>query len=263
MIHIGTSGYSYADWKGCFYPETLDPDQFLSFYANHFNALELNFSYYRIPTAKQIEAMVKRAEGRILFTVKAHQSFTHQRTASPSDYSQFSNALRPLVEANCLGAVLLQFPHSFQQIEQNRSYLSRLTGYLPFPLVAEFRSADWASRPIYDWLSKLNVGFCCVDEPALPGLLPKIQVCTSNVAYVRFHGRNHQQWYQHNHSYERYDYRYKPDELKEWISPILSLDSKAERTMVFFNNHFQAKAVDSARQMSNMLQLWMDKQRKE
>ena len=256
MIHIGTSGYSYSDWKTFFYPETLSSEQFLAFYANHFDTVELNFSYYRMPTSKQLESMLKKSEGKLLFAVKAHQSITHQRTAGPTDIKQFSNALSPLLEADCLGAVLLQFPYSFHQNEQNRLYLSRVRDALQLPLVAEFRNQDWASNPIFSWLRKLKIGYCCVDEPNLPGLMPRMHVCTSNIAYVRFHGRNSAKWYEHNHAFERYDYRYNAAELGEWVSPVHELDKQAERTMVFFNNHFQAKAVDSAKQLANMLHLW-------
>ncbi|MBN2527270.1 MAG: DUF72 domain-containing protein [Deltaproteobacteria bacterium] len=263
MIHIGTSGYSYTDWKGYFYPESLQSDAFLSYYAKYFSAVELNFSYYRMPTAKQMETMVQKSDGKLLFAVKAHQMFTHQRTPVTADFKQFSQALAPLLEANCLGGVLLQFPNSFLQNELNRKYLRDVSKRFSFPLVAEFRNGEWAADAIYKWLSKLGIGFCCVDEPQLPGLLPRLHVCTSNIAYVRFHGRNRQKWYQHNHAYERYDYKYTAAELSEWVSPIQQLDRQAERTMVFFNNHFQAKAVDSARQLSNMLHLCMDQQRKE
>ncbi len=263
MIHIGTSGYSYADWKGTFYPESLPANRFLSYYAEHFSAVELNFSYYRMPTAAQLETMVRITNGKLMFAVKAHQGFTHQRTPTASDFQSFSDALSPLMNAGCLGAVLLQFPHSFHQNQQNRNYISHLSEQMPFPLVAEFRHADWATTPIFNWLSRLNIGYCCVDEPALPGLMPPTRVCTSRTAYVRFHGRNHQKWYAHNHAFERYDYKYRAAELQEWIAPITTLEKQSDRTLVFFNNHFQAKAVDSARQLSNMLHEWMEIQRKD
>lgn len=253
MIHIGTSGYSYEDWKGYFYPETLSSNEFLKFYSNHFNALELNFSYYKMPTAKQLEAMVMQTEGNMLFAVKAHQCFTHQRTASQLDFENFKEALQPMTTAHCLGAVLLQFPHSFHQNEKNRQYLSRLASHFSLPLVAEFRHRDWASAPIYQWMKKLNIGYCCVDEPQLPGLMPPGKVVTSNISYVRFHGRNSRKWYNHNHAYERYDYRYNESELKEWSATIHQLDKQSDNTLIFFNNHFQAKAVDGAKQLITML----------
>ncbi|MBN2341238.1 MAG: DUF72 domain-containing protein [Deltaproteobacteria bacterium] len=253
MIQIGTSGYSYADWKGYFYPETLPSKQFLSYYSNHFDALELNFSYYKMPTATQIEAMVRQTDGKMTFAVKAHQCFTHQRTPATADFKQFNNALTPMTEADCLGAVLLQFPHSFHQNGSNRQYLKRLTEQFTLPLVAEFRHVDWAAPAITDWLRKLQIGYCCVDEPALDGLMPRAEIATSNIAYVRFHGRNKTKWYNHNHAYERYNYQYSKNELQEWVPAILKLAQDTDKTLVFFNNHFQAKAVDGARQLSQIL----------
>ena len=263
MIHIGTSGYSYDDWKGVFYPDHLPQDGFLSFYSKHFNAVELNFSYYRMPSANQLEKMISTTDGKMLFAIKAHQSFTHQRTASSLEIKQFSDAISPVASAGCLGAVLLQFPHSFSQNETNRAYLSHLSDKLKFPLVAEFRNAEWVSRPVFNWLKKINVGYCCVDEPNLPGLMPPIHVATSPIAYVRFHGRNSAKWYTHNHAYERYDYKYTANELRQWLAPLENLSRSSMRTLVFFNNHFQAKAVDSAKQLSHMLQHWKEMKRKE
>lgn len=254
MIYIGTSGYSYKDWQGYFYPENLPASEYLSFYTNHFDAVELNFSYYKMPSASQLDKMVEQTQGKLLFSIKAHQNITHQRTAGPSQMKQFYDALSPLISADVLGAVLLQFPHSFHQTEANRHYLKFLVDTFELPLVAEFRSEQWAAPAIAKWLKQIQIGYCCVDQPQLPGLMPKTAHCTCPTAYVRFHGRNSEKWYQHNHAYERYDYRYNAQELRQWIPSIQSLDSQAEKTLVFFNNHFQAKAIDGAKQLSQMLQ---------
>lgn len=121
------------------------------------------------------------------------------------------------------------------------------------PVVVEFRNARWLREDVFGWLRSHGLGFCCVDEPPLPNLLPPIAEATSNIAYVRLHGRNKEKWWQHEHAYERYDYTYSPEELEEWLPKIRYLDSMAERTFVFANNHWQGQAVSTIRQLRMML----------
>ena len=253
VIEIGTSGFDYADWHGFFYPEALSKGDRLSYYSGHFSALELNFSYYRMPSAASLESMVKRTDGRVTFAVKAHRSMTHERIATDLDYDAFTDALRPIREAGKLGAILAQFPNSFRQCEENRVYLKRMADALGRPLAVELRHEAWAADPVVRWLAKLDVGFVCVDEPDIPGLMPHTAAVASAPAYVRFHGRNADKWYTHDRADERYDYRYRPSELSEWRGKIRFLDQKAGHVLVFFNNHFQGKAVEAAKIMEKLL----------
>ncbi len=253
MIEIGTSGFDYEDWRGFFYPESLPKTAWLAYYAEHFNALELNFSYYRMPTASSLASMIERTDGKVTFAVKAHKSMTHDRTAADRDFEAFNEALRPIREANRLGAVLAQFPNSFRQCEENRFYLKRLAECLGKPLAVELRHEDWGTAPIVSWLEKNGIGFVSVDEPAIKGLMPPTALAAAPPSYVRFHGRNAKKWYTHDRPEERYDYRYAPSELKEWCGKIRLLEKKAGHVLVFFNNHFQGKAVEAARTMERLL----------
>ncbi len=253
MITIGTSGFDYADWRGFFYPEKLPKTAWLEYYSRYFSSLELNFSYYRMPSASNLESMVKRTDGKVKFSIKCHRSMTHERIASDLDYDNFNEALKPVRESSCLGAVLAQFPNSFTQCEENRSYLKKLADLIGRPLAVEFRRIDWYSPTVLEWLRKINVGFVCVDEPKLQGLMPPAVEATSSFAYVRFHGRNSEKWYSHNRPEERYDYRYTISELSEWSGKIKLLERKAGHVLVFFNNHFQGKAVESAKAMEYLL----------
>ena len=253
MIAIGTSGFDYDDWRGAFYPAELPKTGFLEYYAEHFKALELNFSYYKMPSARQLDSMLRRTSGAVTFAVKAHRSMTHERTAGEGDLAAFAEAVAPLRAAGVLGAVLAQFPQSFHQTEENRAYLKRLSGRLGPPFVVELRRADWATPQLRDWLGRIGAGFCCVDEPDLPGLMPPVAEATASPAYVRFHGRNAAKWYVHDRAEERYDYRYEDRELAAWVPKILELERKAGDVLVFFNNHFQGKAVDAAKGLERLL----------
>ncbi len=253
MILVGTSGFDYSDWRGPVYPEGLPKHSWLPYIAGQFSAIELNFSYYAMPKASHLSSMVERSEGRITFAIKAHKSMTHDRIASDMDYRAFNEAIRPLREANRLGAVLAQFPNAFSQCEENRVYLKKLVDNIGPPLAVELRRAEWATPAIVKWLKRIGVGYVCVDEPQIPGLIPPDAHCAASPAYVRFHGRNSEKWYHHDRAGERYDYRYRYDELRPWANKIKSLEQQAGYVLVFFNNHFQGKAVEAAKAMKILL----------
>lgn len=255
QVLIGTSGYSYKDWVGPFYPPGLPAEDMLAYYAREFPFVELNFTYYRLPTQRTLAGMARKVPPGFLFTVKAYQSLTHSRgEAVAEDAGKFLYGLKPLVDAGRLGAVLLQFPYSFHHTEENRRYLVWLKELLSgLPLAVEFRNREWAKEPVWELLASLGMGYACVDEPRLRGLVGGVVKCTASVAYVRFHGRNAARWWQHEAAYERYDYLYSEDELREWVPGIASLAGRAERLFVAFNNHYQAKAVVNARMLRGLL----------
>lgn len=200
MIRIGTSGFSYDDWAGPVYPKELPARDQLSFYAREFSTVEINVTYYRIPEARTVAGWVRKTSKDFLFSVKAFQGLTHER--EQVDYGPFVASLAPLLEAGKLGCVLAQFPYSFHATPENRDYLKRLReGLGDIPAVVEFRNAAWVREPTLDLLRTLGLGFCCVDEPRLPGLMPPVAVATGPVAYVRFHGRNSAKWYNHTEAW--------------------------------------------------------------
>jgi uncharacterized protein YecE (DUF72 family) len=255
-IFVGTSGFSYADWKGPFYPATLRTGDMLAYYSRVFTACELNASYYHIPTAATTAALLRKSEGRVRFVVKAHGSMTHQRSATEADYRQFRESLRPLQTAGLLGAVLAQFPYSFPNHLDHRGYVADLRARLPegVELVVEFRHQSWNHPEVVDWLAGLRIGIVNVDEPALKGLLPPASHVTSPVGYVRFHGRNREKWFaKQAQPWERYDYLYSEAELREWVPRIQTIARAVDQTYVFFNNHWQSQAVTNARQLTALL----------
>jgi uncharacterized protein YecE (DUF72 family) len=252
MIRIGTSGFSYKDWIGPVYPPDLPEREHLSFYAREFSTVELNVTYYRIPERYTVQGWARKTPDDFLFSVKAFGGLTHERE-SP-DFAGFVTALQPLIAAGKLGCVLAQFPNSFHPIPENRDYLRRLReGFGDLPVVVEFRHAAWVNQPTFELLKELNLGFCSVDEPRLRGLMPPVAVATGPVAYVRFHGRNAAKWYDHKEAWERYNYTYRPEELREWVPRLRQLDAEAPLTLVYFNNHFGGQAVKGARDLGQLL----------
>lgn len=250
MIYIGTSGFQYDDWVGTYYPEDLPKENWLAFYAQEFHTLEINFTYYRMPTARGLAGMARKVPDNFLFAVKATQEMTHSRERATSVFEQFKMALTPLRDQNKLGPILAQFPNSFRLSDESFDYLVFLRGELDaLPVVVEFRNKEWLSEETYAFLKANDLGFCCVDEP----FFPRVAELTSRTAYVRFHGRNYQKWWQHEHAWERYDYTYTVEELQEWAPKIEQLNSMAENTFVFSNNHYRAQGIDTARQLKLLL----------
>ena len=121
------------------------------------------------------------------------------------------------------------------------------------PLYVEFRHSSWVKDATYNFIKENGIGYCCVDEPELKGLLPPQSIATTDVGYVRFHGRNEKTWWDSSKG-DRYDYLYGERELSEWLEKIRELRSKTSKTYLFFNNCHQGQAVKNAKMLIEMLQ---------
>ena len=254
MVYLGTSGFSYSDWVGNFYPVGMPKGEWLAYYAREFDTCEVNSTFYAIPKPSNLKAMAEKTGEGFLFCFKANQEMTHQRDDNASIFEAFCQVLEPIIAAGKLGCILAQFPYSFGFNRRNWDYLGLFKERLgELPLVVEFRNAKWLRGEVFDWLRHFRLGFCCVDEPPLPNLLPPVAEATGDIGYVRLHGRNSAKWWQHEQAYERYDYSYTPEELSEWLPKIQKLDSVAEKTFVFANNHWRGQAVGTIRQLRLML----------
>lgn len=255
MIYIGTSGYSYDDWVGPFYPEGMNRRDFLSYYAERFDCVEVNYTYYRMPDTGTFAAMAAKTPPGFRFTVKANQEMTHRREqADPALFEQFIAALDPLRRQGKFGCVLAQFPHSFRLSQANVDYLKRLRHLLRgVPVVIEFRNREWICEETFAFLREAHFGFCCVDQPQFESPVPPVVEATSAIGYVRFHGRNAEKWWEHDEAWERYNYLYSREELAEWAPKVRTLAEQTEETYLFFNNHYHAQAVQNAMDFADLL----------
>src|SRR6476646_10133971 len=172
MLYVGTSGYSYDDWIGPYYPDGIGKTEMLPFYAREFHTTEINYTYYRMPSARTLAAMGEKTPNDFVFSIKASKELTHERE-DPAVFEQFRQALTPLIEQKKLGAVLAQFPNSFKPDDTNRDYLKVFRERLgDLPVVIEFRNAGWITDETMELLRQYKLGYCCVDEPHLKGLIP-------------------------------------------------------------------------------------------
>ncbi len=265
MVLIGTAGFSYKDWKGPFYPEEIRDQDMLPFYARHFPCVELDFTYYQMPGVRTMEGLARKVPEGFEFCVKANSAMTHELTPGADGavpevdagvFRKFSEALAPMTSRGSLGCVLAQFPWSFRKTPGNAAYLERFRDLLPgMRIVVEFRNREWVTPEGFELLRSLGLGFCCVDEPRLRSLVPPVARTTSDIAYVRFHGRNAARWWKHDHAWERYDYLYSQAELEEWVPRIKALDAEVLKTYVVFNNCHAGQAAENARMLQHILEL--------
>ena len=253
-IFIGTSGYSYKDWVGIFYPRGIRPSEYLAYYARYFSFTELNFSYYRQPETKAVENMVNQTPENFRFSIKGHKTLTHERTGDlKTEAEHFQEGIRPLQESGKLTAVLLQFPYSFHYTQDNRNYLGNLCDCCKnLPLALEFRNKEWQKPSVYNELRNRNMIYVIVDMPILNNLPVPEVASTSETGYIRFHGRNSKNWW-NGTSTTRYDYLYSKNELFEWIEKLSFLIKETKILLIAFNNHYKGKAVENALDLKKLL----------
>ena len=253
---IGTSGFDYPEWKGLFYPEKLARTKFLEYYATQFNSLELNGTYYRMPSADQMRRMIERTAGKVRFSVKAVKDITHAKDTS--NYRalvlEFKKAIDPLMYNNLLVCALFQFPESFHYDKEERIYLDNLLQEMAdIPTVVELRNKQWQKDSVFTELQQRKIGWCITDNPDLKNLLKLEYIRTSDIGYMRFHGRNAEMWYKGDNA-SRYDYCYTDSELQSFVYPITELLKHTKIVSLFFNNHAKSNATVNARKLKLLLE---------
>lgn len=255
MIFIGTAGFSYQDWKGAFYPEKQDKKCMLEYYSSCFPVVEVNSTWHALPSPNNILSMARRTTSDFQFIIKAYKGLTHAYEDNAGEFELFREVLRPMEDHGKLACVLAQFPWGFKNNVKNRDYLRLFRERMPSQdIVVEFRNEEWIGGETLDLLRELSLGFCCVDEPRLKGLVKPHVILSGDIGYVRFHGRNYETWWdRQRQSWERYDYLYNEEELSEWVPGLLRLDDQAGRTYAIFNNHYRGKAPRNAVMLAGML----------
>lgn len=278
--------------SGRFYPSVArSAEARLNYYASQFPIVEVDSSYYALPSEGTSGLWVKRTGDKFTFDIKAFRLFTQHPTllaALPKDirgvlpaevkgktniyyrdipgelldelWSRFERALLPLDSAGKLGVVLFQFPPWFYSGNEQREYIVSCRERLPqYRVGVEFRHSSWVDeKNVKHTLSLLrdnNLPYVCVDGPqGFKSSIPPIAEATSDIALVRFHGRNREMWEKKGISAaERFNYLYSREELGEWVPRIRDLASKTRQLHVLFNNCHQDKAVVNARQVCLML----------
>jgi uncharacterized protein YecE (DUF72 family) len=237
IYHLGTSGWSYPGWKGLFYPPELPSSEWLPFYARHFPTVEINMTFYRYPKPETLRGWLEKTPAHFRFTLKANRQITHLKRlrnvkSEVRYFTILAGSLRDKV-----GCLLFQLPPSItRDLELLEGFLSTLSP--EFKNVIEFRHESWYDESVWERLRARRVTFCAVSSSQVP----PTAVETSAVAYFRFHGLT-----------GGYRYNYSDEELGRWAETIRKVN--AEECFVYFNNDYQAFAVNNCRKLSGFLKL--------
>jgi len=267
-IYIGTSGWSYpkgeGTWKGHFYPSGKINE--LEYYSQFFNTVEINSSFYRPPNPGYVYNWVKRVPEDFLFSVKLWQKFTHPKmyqeatgeaaVISQDDVDLFRRSLEPLARYGKLGALLAQFPPSFNNDGFGQQIMEAvIMTFSEYRLAVELRHRSWSDdENTAGFLRENNVSWVKIDEPKFQSSISAEVPLTSDMAYFRFHGRNKEMWWKGD-SETRYKYLYSDDEIQELVEEVRAVSGEAQYTFALFNNHWQGYAPRNAIDMMRALQL--------
>jgi len=267
-LYIGTSGWSYpkgeGTWSGYFYPNGKIDE--LSYYSQYFNTVEINSSFYRPPNPGYVYNWTRKVSAGFLFSVKLWQKFTHPKMFSEAtgsdaaislaDVDIFKKSIEPLVKSGKMGALLAQFPPSFKDDDFSRQILMAvMKAFSEYRLAIELRHRSWSDDP--NTVKLLIEGNACwvqIDEPRFESSIARQLPLTSDTAYLRFHGRNADNWWRGDGE-TRYKYLYSPEEIEELTRKVAAANQKAKLTFAFFNNHWQGYAPRNAVNMIKALKL--------
>lgn len=227
MVYVGTSGYNYPEWKGSFYPPDLPAAHMLSFYAQHFNTVEINYTFYRMPTAKLVAGWASQVPDGFRFTLKAPRRITHDRRLR-----DVKDPVRGFCEAAAelgakLGALLFQLPPNFKK---DLAVFDDFLELLPPRVCAafEFRHESWLDEDVYSRLRARNLALCVADSEkrSTPVL------ATASYAYLRLR-----------------DEGYLEQDIASWSDTVRSLQAQCTDVFVYFKHEDEGKGAEFGQMM--------------
>ncbi|MBO8160242.1 MAG: DUF72 domain-containing protein [Thermosipho sp. (in: Bacteria)] len=234
MFYIGTSGWSYNHWKNIFYPEDLEKNKWLKYYSSHFNTVEINATFYRLPFENIVKSWYKKTPEDFAFSIKGPKIITHKlRLKDISEYlEKFIKRVNFLNEK--LKIILWQLPPS---LKEDKLLLEEFIYILPKHVkhTIEFRHSSWFVDSIFNLLKENNISFCISDSSRYKGIWIK----TADFVYIRFHGPT-----------RLYTSEYGETSLKNFAKKILEFNCE---TYAYFNNDFNGYALKDAKKLLEFL----------
>lgn len=266
-IFIGTAGWSYKDWVPSFYPKAQTKEfDWLQFYAQYFNVVEVNSSYYTYLNPNIVKAWLNKVDGYddFLFTIKLHQDFTHKRNYTKEQIQSVRYNLDVLKKAERLGGLLIQFPYSFAFNQPNIDYVKKLQEIFDdVDNFVEVRHPSWNNNEALEFFKTNNLSLCTIDQPQIGQSIPFKPIVTNDKVYIRFHGRNEKAWKESLNNFgkpqsykqqnERYSYLYSPGELVGISQQTKEIFDKVKKIFVIMNNHPKGDAVANAFELLHYL----------
>lgn len=268
-LRIGTAGWNYptgkGTWNGIFYPLPEDRQRGfdeLRFYSERFNTVEVNSTFYGLPRANATLGWVRRTPADFEFAIKMFQKFTHPNISvdpgpvTQADVDAFKGGIDPLASAGKLGPLLIQFPSSFQRTPEAVAYVGwLLKAFAGYPLAVELRHRSWSDAPdTAALLGEHRAAWVQIDEPKFSSSIRQdLSAAGTELYYLRLHGRNAAQWWDHAESEDRYNYFYSPTELEPIAQKVRDARVAIKKLYLFLNNHFSAQSVANATTLKKML----------
>lgn len=236
-IRIGTSGWVYNHWQEKFYPRELSREKMLNFYSQNFNTVEINNTFYQLPSKETVKSWRENVAEQFKFSIKANRYITHMKNLKdPKEpVKNLINVIRQLKEN--LGPILFQLsPNWHKNYERLENFLSILPE--KFKYVFELRHKTWFDEEIYNLLRGKNIALCIHD---FEGQLTPLKL-TADFTYLRFHGpEGHYYGYYSQEALQKYS-----EIIKEWMQEDL-------KVYVYFNNDAEANAVRNAKQLKELV----------
>jgi uncharacterized protein YecE (DUF72 family) len=234
---IGTSGWHYDDWRHRFYPEKLPKAKWLEFYARHFPTVELNNSFYRLPSEAAFANWYGSSPPDFTFAVKVSRYITHIKRLKNSEEAVDNFIQRARILGEKLGPLLYQLPPN---MHRNDETLASFLSCLPqgFKHVIEFRHQSWLEEEVFEILRQHHAGLCVFDMPDFTCPL----LATADFAYIRFHG-----------SEGLYSSCYSDEELASWAKRIADLATNLDSVYIYFNNDVEGFALRNAETIKQFL----------
>src|SRR5579875_3451776 len=250
-VWIGTSGYSYPDWVGVFYPPGTRPDRMLPYYCCVFPLVELNFTFYRPPTPAMLARLADNTPDEFQFCVKLPRSLSHEQRAD--DLAACRDAVAELQRRKQHLGLLCQLPQSAHYEKKSLQWLQKLSTELSdMRLAIELRHRSWQREDLPRWMADHRLDPVSVDVADVPALFPRGWVQSGRRVYVRLHSRRAESWY--GGDKKRYEYNYSDNELTEWIDRMHAEQEQTEETLFLFNNCYRGQAVANARRLRALIE---------
>ena len=272
-LRIGTSGWNYPSgrgtWNGIFYPPKPRSRQAggrkfdeLAYYAEHFDTVEINTTFYGVPKAAVAQTWVDRTPPDFEFSLKLYRQLTHSETPGVPKLDlplvdEYRRGIEPLANAGKIGALLAQFPPSFKLSPEAQAYLDALLSrFSDYPVAVELRHRSWSDSfdTTLQLLNSRGAALTQIDEPKFKLSIRQNQL--PNIAgfyYMRLHGRNAAHWWKHDKSEDRYNYLYSMSELKSFSETADAARRLVRKFYLYFNNHFASKSVVNAVMIKDLL----------
>jgi uncharacterized protein YecE (DUF72 family) len=236
-IHVGTAGWNYKHWLGRFYPDRLPANEMLEFYSQHFDTVELNNSFYHLPSIKSFRTWRKTVPNDFCFAVKGSRFITHMKKlkAPKTSTRKFFERAKHLEDK--LGPILFQLPpHWGVNLQRLATFLERLPK--EFRYAFEFREHSWFADEVYELLKQHHAALCIYH---MSGYNSPAEI-TADFVYVRFHG-----------AASTYGGSYTTSQLNTWARRIDAWREKSKDVFVYFNNDPEGYAVKNAQRLSELL----------